>query len=138
MSPTEPHQGGPTELGEYLGFVETVSWDPETTHLVQKYQASMAMCHSGGIVQGGFVTAWIDATMAHAVLHKTNFEVSPLSLELKVTFLKAAGPGPVFAEAWIEKMGRSIAFLEGYLTNEAGEVLAKCTSTTKLVSIKPS
>jgi CheY-like chemotaxis protein len=29
------------------------------------------MCHSGGVVQGGFVTGWIDAAMAHAIIAMT-------------------------------------------------------------------
>jgi uncharacterized protein (TIGR00369 family) len=100
------------------------------------YRATIDMCHSGGIVQGGFVTGWIDAAMAYAVMAKTDFAFSSLSLEIKISFLKAAGPGLVIAEGWIERMGRSTVFLEGRLLNEAGEVLAKGSSTAKLAPIK--
>lgn len=124
----------PGTLPESLGFVRQVeTGDP--SRAVLHYRATMAMCHSGGIVQGGFVTGWIDAAMAHAVLSATNFAKTPLSLEIKVSFLKAAGPGLVIAEGWVEKMGRATAFLEGRLLDEAGEVLAKGSSTARLVEL---
>jgi acyl-CoA thioesterase len=100
------------------------------------FRATMDMCHSGGIVQGGFVTGWLDSAMAHAVIASSNYEVSPLSLEIKVSFLASAKPGLVIAEAWIEKRGKSTAFLEGVLRDEAGAVLAKASSTARLVPMK--
>lgn len=124
----------PDALSESLGLVRRVdSGDPMKAIL--HYRASMAMCHSGGIVQGGFVTGWIDAAMAHAVLKATDHAKTPLSLEIKVTFFKPAAPGLVIAEGWIEKMGKSTAFLEGRLLDEAGEVLAKGSSTAKLATL---
>lgn len=124
----------PDTLFETLGFVRQVdSGDPMKAIL--HYRATMAMCHSGGIVQGGFVTGWIDAAMAHAVIAATERTKTPLSLEIKISFLKSASPGLVIAEGWIEKMGRSTAFLEGRLLNEEGEVLAKGTSTAKLAPL---
>ena len=124
----------PEALSQSLG-IERVEFDDAGKAIIH-YRATLAMCHSGGIVQGGFVTGWIDAAMAHAVIAATKREFSPLSLEIKISFLKAASPGLVIAEAWIEKLGRSTGFLEGRLLNEAGEVLAKGSSTVKLVPIK--
>jgi uncharacterized protein (TIGR00369 family) len=97
------------------------------------YRARLDMCHSGGIVQGGFVTGWIDAAMAHVVMAQSVDAANPLSLEIKVSFLKPATPGLIIAEAWIERSGKSIAFVEGLIRNEQGEILAKATSTMKLV-----
>ena len=127
----------PTDLNESLGMVEVVSFDKDTTCVRMEYEAKMAFCHSGGVVQGGFVTGWIDAAMAHSVIMATDYAMSPLSLEIKITFLKSVSPGRVFAEGWIEKRGRSLAFLEGRLLDEAGDVLAKGTSTAKLVPLTP-
>lgn len=129
-------QAAPADLNESLGLVDIISFDKETTRVRIEYEARQAFCHSGGVVQGGFVTGWIDAAMAHSVIFATDHELSPLSLEIKVTFLKSVSPGRVFAEAWIEKRGRSICFFEGQLLNEAGDILAKGTSTAKLVAIK--
>ena len=124
----------PDTLFESLGFVRDVpSGDP--ARAILEYRATMAMCHSGGVVQGGFITGWIDAAMAHAVLSASGRTKTPLSLEIKISFLKPAGPGLVIAEGWIEQMGHKTAFLEGRLLNEAGEVLAKGTSTAKLAPL---
>jgi uncharacterized protein (TIGR00369 family) len=105
----------------------------ESGRAVIHYRATMDMCHSGGIVQGGFVTGWIDSAMAHVVMASSNMEVSPLTLEIKVSFLAPGRPGLVVAEAWIERRGKTLAFLEGTLKNEAGETLAKASSTVRLV-----
>jgi len=87
-------------------------------------------------VQGGFVTGWMDAAMAYVTMAATDFEFSPLSLEIKVSFFASARPGINIAEAWIEKRGRKTVFLEATLKNEAGELLAKSSSTAKLVPVK--
>lgn len=123
------------DLNDALGLVEVVSFDKETSRIRVEYEARPSFCHSGGVVQGGFVTGWIDSAMAHSVMMDSEFSQSPLSLEIKVTFLKSVSPGRVFAEAWIEKRGRSIGFLEGQLLNENGDILAKGTSTAKLISM---
>ena len=119
-------------LNESLGFVR-VREPSQPEFAAIEYRATPAMCHSGSIVQGGFVTGWIDAAMAHAVMAATLYRQSPLSLEIKISFLKSAAPGLVVAEGWVEKMGRSTAFLEGRLLDADGEVLAKGSSTVKLV-----
>ena len=122
-------------LNESLGFVRLR--EPSRPNFTAvEYLATPAMCHSGGIVQGGFVTGWIDAAMAHAVIAATAYRQWPLSLEIKISFLKSAAPGLVIAEGWIEKMGRSTAFLEGRLLAADGEVLARGSSTVKLVTIE--
>lgn len=125
----------PDALSQSLGLERIVDHG-ESGRSVLHYRATMAMCHSGGIVQGGFVTGWIDAAMAHVVIAQTGFKQSPLSLEIKISFIKAASPGLVIAEGWIEKLGHRTGFLEGRLTNEAGELLAKGSSTVKLVPIQ--
>ncbi|HLJ53152.1 MAG TPA: PaaI family thioesterase [Rhizomicrobium sp.] len=122
----------PTGVAGALGMEKVVERG-ENGRAVIHYRARMDMCHSGGIVQGGFVTGWIDAAMAHVVMAQSEDAANPLSLEIKVSFLNPATPGLIIAEAWIERSGKSIAFLEGLIKNEAGVVLAKATSTMKLV-----
>ena len=68
----------PTDLNQALGFVRVVELDPAGRATIE-YQAGMHMCHSGGVVQGGFVTGWIDAAMAYAasISRPLGVEVSP-------------------------------------------------------------
>lgn len=107
----------------------------ENGRAVIEYMAGMHMCHSGGVVQGGFVTGWIDAAMAHAVISMTGRDVAPMSLEMKVSFFAPARPGLIIAEGWIEKAGKSTCFAEGQLRDSAGNVLAKASSTLRLVPL---
>ena len=126
----------PQGVAKLLGLEDVVDNGAQSGRAVLHFRATMEMCHSGGIVQGGFVTGWLDMAMANVVLSKTNYEQNLLSLEIKVSFLASAGPGLIIAEAWVERMGRSTGFLEARLTNEAGNVLAKASSTVKLVPMK--
>lgn len=118
-------------LNETLGLERVVSLDPEGRARLE-YRARPEMCHSGGVVQGGFITGWIDAAMAHAAMAKNGSEIVPMSLELKVSFFAPTRPGLVIAEAWVERHGRRTTFYEGHLKDEAGNVLAKATSTILL------
>ena len=122
-------------LSATMGLEKVVDDGATSGRAVLHYRARPDHCHSGGIVQGGFITGWIDAAMAHVVIAKSGRQLSPLSLEIKISFLQSARPGLVIAEAWIERIGRTTAFLEGRLLNEQGKVLAKGTSTARLVPL---
>ena len=119
------------DLNSTLGFIRIVEMLPEGRATLE-YQAGTHMCHSGGVVQGGFVTGWIDAAMAHAAMAMSGPDVVPMSLELKVSFFAPARPGVVTAKAWVERRGRSTCFFEGQLIDSTGKVLAKASSTLML------
>ena len=87
------------DLSRAIGWKRVVSWDADSRTLRALYEVRPEFCHSGGtIAQGGFVTAWLDASMAQATMRDTNFESNIATLELKVSFLKAVPPGDVLAE----------------------------------------
>ncbi|WP_397415620.1 PaaI family thioesterase [Phenylobacterium sp.] len=113
-----------------LGQVRIVSSEAGRTTI--EYQVAPHMCHSGGVAQGGFVCGWIDAAMAHASLSLLP-EMTPMSLEMKVTYFAPARPGLVIAEGWIERAGRATCFAEGRLLDPSGAVLAKASSTIRLI-----
>jgi acyl-CoA thioesterase len=117
-------------LQSTLGQVRVVTW--EDGRAVIEYEVGPQMCHSGGVAQGGFVCGWIDAAMAHASLSIAP-EMTPMSLELKVSYFAPARPGRVTAEGWIERRGRATCFAEGRLLDPAGKVLAKASSTIRLI-----
>jgi uncharacterized protein (TIGR00369 family) len=121
------------DLQAALGQRRIVELDAAAGRAVIEFAAGSHMCHSGGVVQGGFVCGWIDAAMAHAAIAALGHEVVPMSLELKVSFFAPARPGLVIAEGWIERRGRSTCFLEGRLLNAAGDVLAKGSSAARLM-----
>ena len=123
----------PVDLYETMGLVRVVSIDP-AGRAVLEYRATPAQCHSGGVVQGGFVTGWIDAAMAHAVMAIPGDEMVPMTLEIKVSFFAPTRPGLVLAEAWVVHGGRRTAFVEGTLKDSAGTLLAKASSTITMAS----
>ena len=111
-----------------MGLLRIVKMDPEGSSTLE-YEAREEMCHSGGVVQGGFISGWIDAAMAHAAMARHGSGVVPMSLELKVSFFAPTRPGLVIAEGWVERRGRRTEFYEGHLKAPDGTVLAKATST---------
>lgn len=131
MTDTPPHAFD--DLARTMGMVRRIEMNPEGRASIE-YEAGLHMCHSGGVVQGGFISGWIDAAMAHAVIAMAGPDIVPMSLELKVSFFAPTRPGRVIAEAWVERKGRSTCFVEGRLTDLTGKVLAKASSTIQLAS----
>ncbi|HIF93422.1 MAG TPA: PaaI family thioesterase [Myxococcales bacterium] len=116
-----------------MGFVRAISVDAEEGRAVVEFEAKIDQCHSGNVVQGGYVAGWIDNAMATAVLFKTDFQNLVMSLEIKVSYYRAANPGTVIAEGWIERIGKKTAFAEGLLRTRDGEIIAKASSTIALL-----
>lgn len=117
-------------LHDTLGQVRVV--EMADGRAVIEYEVGPQMCHSGGVAQGGFVCGWIDAAMAHASM-SLQPDLTPMSLELKVSYFAPARPGRVIAEGWIERRGKATCFAEGRLLDAAGNVLAKGSSTIRLI-----
>ena len=67
-------------LFQGMGFSRILDFSKEESSIRLEYIAERRHCHSGNIVQGGYVTGWIDSAMAHSVMIPTNFEFSPLTL----------------------------------------------------------
>lgn len=121
-------------LQESMGNFHVISWDADTRTLHAGFTVKREYCHTNGtIAQGGFVTAWLDAAMAHAVLHDTDFRQSMVSLEIKVSFLERVGPGEGRVEGRILRRGKRVLFMEGDLYNAEGRLAAQATSTGIIV-----
>ena len=118
-------------LYKMMGLARIVEMNPEGRATLE-YHAREEMCHSGGVVQGGFISGWIEAAMAHAAIARNGPDITPMSLELKVSFFAPARPGLVIAEGWVERHGKRTSFYEGHLKSPDGTVLAKATSTILL------
>lgn len=123
----------PDSLQESLGQVRVLQFEPGRARI--EYRCGLHMCHSGGVAQGGFVHGWIDAAMAHAIMAQTGAGMVPMTLEMKTSYFAPTRPGLVVAEGWIESgKGRSW-FVEGRLLDPDGKVLAKASSTVRLVEL---
>jgi acyl-CoA thioesterase len=123
-------------LQESMGNFHVDSWHPDERYVRASFTVRREYCHTNGTVaQGGFITAWLDAAMAHAVMHDTDGESSVASLEIKVSFLERVGPGPGSVVGRVLRRGKRVAFLEGELFNADGRLAARATSTGVLVPI---
>lgn len=101
-----------------------------------EFNVSKRYCHSIDIIQGGFVTAMLDAVSSHAVFVKNAQARTISTLELKVSFYAPSRKGKLKAIGRVDKLGRSIAFLSGDLYNEANQRTASITATAKVAYYK--
>lgn len=125
------NQNRPACLVSLDGRVE--SMNPEEKSAVMSFTVPLDFCHSGNVVQGGFVAAMLDAAMSHAVFTHIDNVVALPTLELKVSYLAASLAGSFSAKGKIIRAGKSIVFLEGELFNERGELTATASSTAKVI-----
>ena len=102
-----------------------------------RFEIVPAFCHSQGrVCQGGFLTGMVDTAMANAAIAKGKLAVAVPTLELKISFFEAMGPGIVFAEGRVMRWGGSVGFLDGELKDEKGRLIVHATSTIKIVRPK--
>jgi uncharacterized protein (TIGR00369 family) len=87
-----------------------------------------------GFIQGGILSAMLDDTMGPAVFIMTEGASYTLTIDLNVSFLAPAKIGPLYGEATVIQLGKTIAFIEGRLMDESGTLLAKATTSARLVA----
>jgi len=115
---------------------EIVKVDHATRTCEMTFQLGREFCHSVDIVQGGFVTAMLDATASHAVFLLEEGITVLSTLEIKVSFFEACRAGKFHVTGKIERIGKSIAFMSGEIRNGEGTILAATTTTAKIIRKK--
>lgn len=112
---------------------EITDVDPDTQSCTFSYSVPLDYCHSGDIVQGGFVTAMLDAAMAHACFAHLDGVVRLSSYEITTRFLGITrGYEPLRVSGWIRKATYKTAFQEAQINTGDGEVTAVAHSVAKL------
>lgn len=115
---------------------QLVDVDTEKCACTFEFDIGKDYCHSIDIVQGGFVTAMLDAAMSHAMfLHDPDI-VGLSSLEIKTSYLEPTRAGKLRVEGWAIKQGYKIVFMEGHVYNE-DNVLTATASTVSKISRAP-
>lgn len=110
-----------------------VDHDEERGWIKFEFEGKAEFLNPAGRVQGGFVTAMLDDTMGPAVLLKSGGAMYPSSIDINVSFLSAAKPGPLFCEGEVVRLGKSVGFVQGSLADGDGRVIARATSSVMLV-----
>ncbi|HET8944853.1 MAG TPA: PaaI family thioesterase [Dehalococcoidia bacterium] len=104
----------------------------EPGHVRVRYTARPEFGNPQGAIQGGFLAAMLDDAMGPALVTLLGAEQFAPTIELKVNFMRPARPGPIIAEGRVVHRTRSLAFLEGTLRTEDGELIATGTATARI------
>jgi uncharacterized protein (TIGR00369 family) len=121
----------PPHLWATLGY-RRLSWEPGATALA--WDATEDYCFptaGGAIVQGGLVTAILDAAMGGSCWTVLDNDQAFLTADLRVEFLRPARPGTISAHGWVVRRTRRVVFCaaELYEGEGTGQPLAtsRCT-----------
>jgi uncharacterized protein (TIGR00369 family) len=117
---------------ELLGW-EVLDARPDDGWIRIRFEGRPEFRNPAGYIQGGFLAAMLDDTMGPAMFVHSQGRLFTPTIELHVSFLAPARPGPIFGEGQVVQAGKSIAFLEGRLTDAAGVLLARGTASARLV-----
>ena len=116
-----------------LGY-RRVSWAPGESEVA--WNATEDYCFPTAerpVVQGGLVTALLDAAMGGATWTVLDRDQAFLTADLRVEFLRAARPGTLRAEGRVVHRTRRLVFCAAELFDDAGALLAssRCTQIVR-------
>jgi len=117
---------------KHLGF-EFQDADTARGWIKIKFNPKPEFLNPAGVIQGGFLMAMLDDTMGPAVLVKSGGKYMSSSIDLHAHYLRPVRLGPVFCEAEVTQLGRSVAYLESKLFDERGRLCVRATSSAMLM-----
>jgi uncharacterized protein (TIGR00369 family) len=94
-----------------------------------RFNATTAVHNGSGVVQGGIITAVLDASMAFAILPGLQKGENFTSADMNITFLRPVTEGEYYSEGLVIKRGSKAIFGEARLYNPKGQLCASATST---------
>ena len=129
MPPADRRVQVPPPCDLTLGMVCTDKSEPGRT--VWTMVADERFSNPVGIVQGGFLAAFVDSAMgASSVTFARDRKVFSANAELKISFMKPANVGSTLTcTAVVVSGGSRAAFLEADIVDDAGRLIARATST---------
>ena len=113
------------------------AYDEQSRTIEMHYKVDASFCNSGGIIQGGYIAGMLDGAMVHTVFADLKRYVVLATLEMNISYLEIVHPGDLVCYARPVRLGKSIAFLEGWLQNNEEIMVAKATSTAKIMDKVP-
>ena len=100
------------------------------------FTATEAFLNPVGYVQGGMLAAMLDDTMGPAAIMMERGAKLVSTIDMNVSFIAPAKPGALFAEGRVIQHGKTISFVEAELRDEAGTLLARATSSVRMIDIQ--
>jgi uncharacterized protein (TIGR00369 family) len=113
-----------------------VSYDEPSGELRAEFDASPALTNPMGNIQGGMLSAMLDDCMGPAVYARLAPNRVAVTVESKTNFLSPAKPGRILGIGRVEHARGAIWLASGELTDEAGRILAKATSTFRVGNLR--
>ena len=107
--------------------------DPEGGTIEIGFTADERFTNPAGTVQGGFLAAMLDDTQGPALFGHTQGAAYAPTIDFNVSFIKEARPGNFVAKGRVIRMGRTIAFTEAELFDEAGDMVARATFSNRVM-----
>lgn len=115
-----------------LGF-DLLDWDEKAQKIRVAFQTRREFRNPAGAIQGGMIAAMLDDAFGPLTIIASGRTQAPLTLDMNVTYISAGRHGRFECEARIIRKGKSICFVEGELFGEDGELVARATSTLRMV-----
>ena len=100
------------------------------------FEARREFLNPAGYVQGGFLTAMLDDCMGPAAWIMTHGALYTATIDMTVSFLAPARPGPLIGEGHVVQLGKTIAFLEARLIDVDAQMVARATASARLIPAK--
>ncbi|HEY3797940.1 MAG TPA: PaaI family thioesterase [Caulobacteraceae bacterium] len=119
---------------DLLGW-EMLEEDPDNRRVRLRFQGRPEFLNPAGTIQGGLLAAMLDDTMGPAVVVASRGEHYAPTISLNVSFLAPAKVGPLYGEARVVQMGKTVVFMEGELTDADGVVVARATANARLIAL---
>jgi uncharacterized protein (TIGR00369 family) len=111
---------GEVSLSPFGRWLNGTLIDVQEGSLTAEYIVRKDMCNPAGIMHGGVATGILDDLIGITVVASSS-QVFYSSVNLNIDF-------KLFAKTKIVRMGKKIAHVEGEIRNEAGQIIAKCTT----------
>jgi uncharacterized protein (TIGR00369 family) len=120
--------GRPVPFAEFLG-IRIATLEPGAARLQLTLRPELLNSHHGA--HGGVIMALADVALAVAAIARDGTAKGAYTVDLSVSFL-GPGQGTLVAEGRCLRLGKSLAFSEGEVRDEQGELVAKAMGTFKL------
>jgi len=107
--------------------------DPSAGTIEIGFTADARFANPQGMVQGGIIAAMLDDTHGPALFAQLDGTMFPVTVDCAISFIRSARFGQFTGRGRVVSCGKTIAFTEAELFDQAGEMVARGTFTSRLV-----
>ena len=107
--------------------------DPDAGTIEIGFTADRQFANPQGFVQGGILAAMLDDTHGPALFAQLDGAQFPVTIDCAISFIRSARFGGFTGRGRVVSSGKTIAFTEAELFDEAGDMVARGTFTSRLV-----